>query len=582
MKLDIPQEFEDALKEQGISFRDADSLSLPCGDCRLITNPALAKELCDHVAEKTGAFWTFAEYQRLQNTTPEKPVEPEMEDKVFDPPNVKYEKPLDRKVARVVRYQKAYKQYEKRYQSYQKLLLQIRTIRASGKFDVGGYLDFVVSTLQTDYSEFAENFFFTPKTLRISEKARQSHTFITGGTGAGKSETIKTLIRHYLTKNTKPAIVVLDPHGDLALDVARFKENAKNDRLVYVRPGHFKDRHISFNPFDITKTDEVSLNRAQVQFLGALEQIIGETLTRPQRALLTPCIGVLLHKPKSTLTELIRFMDDKRSQDLVQYGQRHLPNAQDRDFFEHQFYARNFDSTKEALRYRFSEIVRDPTVRGFLCNDSTFDLPECLEAGKVIIFHFNPDYHTQDAIRTTGQLINAFVTNYAMSRPKAKRRPIHLFADECQYFVSSKIEEILGETRKFGLYLTLATQRTEQVGTALLDAIFGNVGCYLIGKNKNKTAKKMAEEHPLTADDIRNLKKLEFYQIETERLPIKTKIGIVGNKFALPNADWKQLKLVQAEQYYAHNEVKSAADGNTQAQSHQRMPMFQIPDVSKP
>ena len=582
MKLNISHEFEEALKAQGISFSEANTISLPCGDCRLIDNPALTKQLCDHVAEKTRAFWTFAEYQRLQNTTPEKPVEPQMEDKVFDPPNVKYEKPLDRKVARVVRYQKAHKQYEKRYQSYQKLLLQIRTIRASGKFDVGGYLDFVISTLQADHSKFAENFFFTPKTLRISEKSRQSHTFITGGTGAGKSETIKTLIRHYLTKNTKPAIVVLDPHGDLALDVARFKENAENDRLVYVRPGHFKDRHISFNPFDITKTDEVSLNRAQVQFLGALEQIIGETLTRPQRALLTPCIGVLLHKPNSTLTELIRFMDDKRSQDLVQYGQRHLPNAQDRDFFEHQFYARNFESTKEALRYRFSEIVRDPTVREFLCNDSTFDLPECLEAGKVIIFHFNPDYHTQDAIRATGQLINAFVTNYAMSRPKAKRRPIHLFADECQYFVSSKIEEILGETRKFGLYLTLATQRTEQVGTALLDAIFGNVGCYLIGKNKNKTAKKMAEEHPLTADDIRNLKKLEFYQIETERLPIKTKIGIVGNKFALPNADWKQLKLVQAEQYYAHNEVKSAADGSTQAQSHQRMPKFQIPDVSKP
>jgi len=416
--------------------------------------------------------------------------------------------------------------------------------------------------------------------LRISEKSRQSHTFITGGTGAGKSETIKTLIRHYLTRNTKPALVVLDPHGDLALDVARFKENADNDRLVYIRPGHFKGKHISFNPFDITQTDEMSLNRAQVQFLGALEQIIGENLTRPQRALLTPCIGVLLHKPNSTLTDLIRFMDDKRSQDLVQYGQRQLPNPQDRDFFTHQFYARNFESTKEALRYRFSEIIRDPTVREFLCNDSTFNLPECLEAGKVIVFQFNPDYHTQDAIRTTGQLINAFVTNYAMSRPKSKRRPIHLFADECQYFVSPKIEEILGETRKFGLYLTLATQRTEQVGAALLDAIFSNVGCYLIGKNKNKTAKKMAEEHALTADDIRNLKTLEFYQIETQRVPIKTKIGIVGNKFALSNADWKKLKLAQAKLYYRRNQ-QSVAETGAKSLTPQRSPKFNIPDVSK-
>jgi len=63
-----------------------------------------------------------------------------------------------------------------------------------------------------------------------------------------------------------------------------------------------------------------------------------------------------------------------------------------------------------------------------------------------------------------------------MSRQKGKRRAIHLFADECQYFVSPTIKQIMGEARKFGLYATLATQRTEQVGKDLLDAIFGNVG----------------------------------------------------------------------------------------------------------
>ena len=575
---DISSLFEQSLSAYGI--KSFDEHSSGCGIYRLIDNPALAQRLCDDVAEATGKFWTFAEYLSLQNSTPEKPIEPDIEEEQFDPPEFNYDKAFDRKLARQFRHAQALAKYEKRYQSYQRLLLQIRTIRASGKFDVRGYLDFVVSTLQDDHAEFAQDFFFTPKTLYVSEKSRQSHTFITGGTGAGKSEAIKTLMRHYLTKNTKPTLVLLDPHGDLALDVARFRENADNDRLVYVCPSHFKGRHISFNPFDVPLTDEVSLNRAQVQFLGALEQIIGETLTRPQRALLTPCIGVLLHREGSTFTELVRFMDDKRCHDLVTYGQTQLPNLQDRDFFQHQFYARNFESTKEALRYRFGEIIRDPTVREFLCNPSTFNLSECIEAGKLIVFHFNPDYHTQEAIRTTGQLINAFITNYAMSRPKTKRRPIHLFADECQYFVSPKIEEILGESRKFGLYLTLATQRTEQVGSALLDAIFGNVGCYLIGRNKNKTAKKMAEEHPLSADDIRELKKMEFFQIQTERQPIKTKLGIIGNKFALPKADWDKLKLKQANQYYQANRAQSV-DGKTVVEAgYKRAPKFKIPDVS--
>lgn len=583
MTPDFEHEFKLALKEFGLTFSDSendiDDALLPCGHYRIIDNPNLTQQLCDIVAERTGAFWTFTEYLRLQNTTPEVPIEPQLEDEAFDPVKIKYDNASDRKVARIYRYQKAYAQYEEKHKSYQRLLLQIRAIRAAGKFDVGGYLDFVVSTLQDNWAEFSQNFFFTPKTFYINEKARQSHTFITGGTGAGKSEAIKTLIRHYLTKNTKPALVVLDPHGDLALDVAGFKENATNDRLVYVSPSHFKGKHISFNPFDIQRTDEISLNRAQVQFLGALEQIIGETLTRPQRALLTPCIGVLLHRKNSNFTELVRFMDDKRNRDLVQYGQNYLPNAQDKDFFQHQFNSRNFESTKEALRYRFGEIIRDPTVREFLCNPSTFNLSECLEAGKLIVFHFNPDYHTQEAIRTTGQLINAFITNYAMSRPKTKRRPIHLFADECQYFVSSKIEEILGESRKFGLYLTLATQRTEQVGSALLDAIFGNVGCYLIGRNKNKTAKKMAEEHPISADDIRELKKLEFFQIQSERQAIKTKIRIVGNKHALAKTQWETLKATQSQIYYRDDkEIKDKP--NSKHAEPVRKPKFPIPDVS--
>jgi len=582
MALSIPTEFEQALQTLGIQFTPSEDKNyVPCGEYTLFENTKLICELCDLVAESTRAFWTFSEYIRLQNTTPDKPIEPKLEDQIFDPKGVKYASPLERKVARVMRYKKSLSQYEKNFQSYQKLLIQIRALRAAGKFDARGYLDFVVSSLQDDWPEFVQNFFFTPKTLHISEKARQSHTFITGGTGAGKSEAIKTLIRHYLTKNTRPAIVVLDPHGDLAQDVAYFQENKTNDRLVYIRPGQFKGRHVSFNPFDTEKTDEVSLNHTQIQFLGAIEQIIDETLTRPQRALLTPCIGVMLHKPGATFTDLIRFMDDKRNRDLVEYGQRQLPNAQDRDFFQHQFFARNFESTKEALRYRFSEIIRDPMVREFLCNDSTFNLPECLEQGKVLVFHFDQNKHTKEAIRTTGQLLNAFISSYAMSRAKGKRRPIHLFADECHYFVSPKIEEIMGESRKFGLYVTLATQRTEQVGRALLDAIFGNVGCYLIGRNKNKTAKKMSEEHSISADDIRGLSKLEFFQIQLERKPVKTKVNLVGNKFSMKKSDWKGLIKEQGQKYYQPNRTKVEPNNQLSKSDTGLTPKFPVPDVSQ-
>lgn len=566
----VIEAFENTLEKMGIVALSTDAANppalIPYGSYQLADNTDLCANLCNRVAEKTKAFWTLTEFKRLQNTSPEKPVEPDPEDPQFIPPKGKTYPPeiiakmeakygdlaLDRLrlIDAANNYNSARNTYETRYQSYERLLLQSRRIRAHYDFDDRGYVALIAETVSTDFPAFAQSFFFTPKTLWINERAREKHTFITGGTGSGKSETIKTIIRHYLTKNTEPAIVVLDPHGDLAEDVARFKENADNDRLVYIRPGAFNRRTVSFNPFEFPDKDEVSLNRGQKQFLGALQEIVGETLTKPQRALLTPCLGVLLHKDGTTLQDLVRFMDDGRNRDLVSYGAQSLPNEQDRDFFRNQFQSSNFESTKEALRYRFNEIIRDPTVRGFLCNDSTFDLPASLEAGKLIVFHFDPSKQEKDAITTVGQLINAYLVSYAMSRPKGRRRAIHLFADECQYFISPTISEIMGETRKFGLYATLATQRTDQVGPALADAIFGNVGCYLIGRNKNKTAEKMAKEHPISADDVRELRPLEFYQIELDRDPVRTRIEIVGDRHALKGEAWRDVLLKQGERFY--------------------------------
>ena len=173
----------------------------------------------------------------------------------------------------------------------------------------------------------------------------------------------------------------------------------------------------------------------------------------------------------------------------------------------------------------------------------------------MVVFHFDQEQQSKEAIRTIGQLINAYLVSFAMAQAPGQRTPIHLFADECQYFVSPTIEEIMGETRKFELYATLATQRTNQVGKDLLDAILGNVGCYMIGRNKGKTAEVMGHEQPISADDIKALKPLHFYQIELDREPVLTKIPVVsGNpKHTLSGEDWLKVLLAQGRIYYRSN-----------------------------
>lgn len=590
-------EFKIAFKNSGLDHSEITEQQtvskISYGNFSIADNPRLFVSLCNTVAQKTKAFWTYQEFIALQNRQVEKLEKPDPEDQKFDPSNVRYEKPLDRKLAKAIRYNNALEIYEKEAEISSGLRAQIRNIRAANQFNEQGYLAYVSSTLQTDFPAFVESFFFASKSFHINERARRKHTFICAGTGSGKSQTMLHLIRHYLTKNTEPALVILDPHGDLANDTARFTENASNGRLVYIKPNLFNGRQIAFNPFDCTAEErqEKALYRRQMQFRGALEQINGEPFSKAQKPFILPVLGVLLHMEGTSFKDLVRFMDDERNGDLVKYGQTALPNEVDRDFFKHRFNSRNYESTKEALGSRFSEIIGDPTIRDFLCNESTFDLPASLKDGKVIVFHFDQNEQSKQAITTIGQLINAYLVSYAMARPANDRRPIHLFADECQYFISPTIEEIMGETRKFGLYATLATQRTNQVGKDLLDAILGNVGCYMIGRNKGKTADVMGKEQPITADEIKELKPLHFYQIELDREPVKTKIDVVSGKHRLTGEAWRQVLLEQGRLYYrsdtppAPPEYNSRPDLNqaNQARTPKPLiaPMFDGPDFSK-
>ena len=115
-----------------------------------------------------------------------------------------------------------------------------------------------------------------PHRFKLDERQRRLHSFVVGRTGAGKSVMLHHFIRHYLRRAPKTALVLLDPHGDLANVVARDKCLKGSDRLVYVCFDQIADRSIHFNPFDLPQGSEDHINRAQLQFAGAVEKIIGE------------------------------------------------------------------------------------------------------------------------------------------------------------------------------------------------------------------------------------------------------------------------------------------------------------------
>lgn len=538
-----------------IAADDEAASDIHVGEFKLGANPALIHDLCDQITPHEDLM-SYKTFQKLLLSHNEKPTRPNEDDPSFDPPDIKYNSETERQVARAYRYKQAIKDYEKRHTRHQETFAQPRASVQGYRANADGYMDYCQNALcgghEGDKVSASDEIFFISRPLKISEAARRRHSFLTGGTASGKSEALKHLIRYYETKNIDTCVMVLDPHGKLAREVARFEDHKTSNRLVYIDPNLSEKCHVVLNPFETDDSSVSGLETQSAQLMAAFEQILsGFTLN--MESLLLPCLSVLLHRPNSDLSDFVRFMDKKRNADLIHYGAEHLPFDEHRSFFEHQFHSAHYDSTREALRNRFQSLLNIPTIKQFTCGQSTINLPKLIDQKKVIVFNLSVSGASKTATRVIGQFITALVQGYAMRRdrmPKNPKTPIHFFADECQYFVSGTTEEILGESRKYGLYLTLATQRTDQVGAKILDAIMGNVGLFLVGKNRGKTVTKMSGEINIDGDDIRGLPTGNFYVGQTGRISVRTKLPLIGSKYAMSARDWKIVKAEQIKRYY--------------------------------
>src|SRR5512132_1412618 len=122
-------------------------------------------------------------------------------------------------------------------------------------------------------------FFFARLAMLMPERDRQRHTYVLGKSGSGKSELLKLLVYGYLRKPGSATVVVIDPHGDLAEEIARFKEHRKNDRLIYIDPylDGIGGRMPTINPFELRDTGPQAIDIAAQSMLEAFKQILRNT-----------------------------------------------------------------------------------------------------------------------------------------------------------------------------------------------------------------------------------------------------------------------------------------------------------------
>lgn len=531
------------------------------GQYDLNSNPHLLVSIYDEYAGSRSLLDTLQQFQKRFQSRPIEPVEPDPNDPRLAPfrkwtSGSPEEQAREKTAWREYHYLKAHQQYEKDLQTYTKEAERHRRIVSAYQNSLRGYVEYMGDALGLGAAEDPQSFFFaTPRSLPIRESDRKLHSYLTGGTGTGKSENIKTLIHHYLTADTKTALVVIDPHGKLAREIARFKENQDGRRLVYIKPDLKAGITPTLNPLQLKNRSDEAITVQTEEVISVFRELIGSgegaaKFTTQMEVLLYPCIYTLIQMGGKTLQDLLRFMDPEQAKPYIDYALRNLDNPSHLDFFERIYGQDSYNPTRLAVSTRLQSIFHSHPVARFLIGDSTIDLETLVEDRALIVFDLGDlGEMSREAI---GRFVVATVQSYARRR-RAGSKSIHLFIDEAHQFISPSLGRIMKESRKFGLYATLAQQiYGEGMSPKMKEIVSGNTAVKITARNADKSLRTFAANTGTDLELLKSLKKYEYLIQSGDSLPVKYKLSAktLGNKNAMSAEEWKTVLNDQIERFY--------------------------------
>ena len=371
------------------------------------------------------------------------------------------------------------------------------------------------------------NFFNETIALPVSDETFFSHMHVVGGSGAGKTQWLQTLVLHHLQQDDPPALVVVDSQGDLINRLSHLAlfdpdNGALADRLVLVTPKDIAHPP-AINIFDINRgrLDRYDQATREQVVAGVIETfdylftgLIGADLTAKQSVFFRFVARLMLALPdtigrNATILDMIDLMDDH-----TRYAEAiaSLPPIQ-RKFFERDFSANTFRQTKEQIRYRLNAILENPTLERLFTSPTTrLDLFDELNRGSIILVDTAKDF-LKGASGNFGRIFISLVLQAALERaaiPEHRRKPAFLVVDEAADYFDSNIDDLLTSVRKYKLGCVFAHQFLDQCAPSLRASLAANTSIKLAGGLSMSDARALAPDLRTTPDFILSQPKLSF------------------------------------------------------------------------
>jgi hypothetical protein len=375
-----------------------------------------------------------------------------------------------------------------------------------------------ISEVVHDYLKYTpfEPFFEEPVPLQLTHEERFSHMHVVGGSGAGKTQLLQSLILHDLTADERPALVVVDSQGDLINKLLRLDLDGYEPILISP-----KDTP-ALNVFDVKNRGYGEYEKEQVtagviQTLEYLFTGFGIELTGKMQSLFRPMCRLMLTLPETmgrnaTLIDILRFMDKPEA---YLKAIEHLPELQ-RSFFERDILnpkSTTYKETREQIRYRLQALLDNPTLaRLFTSEETKLDIFKELNDGSVILVDTAKDF-LKGASGHFGQIFISLVLQAILERaviPEDERTHTFLLVDEAAEYFDASIDDLLTEARKYKCGLVLAHQFLDQCTAQLRASLMANTAIKLAGGVSNADARAMAAEMRTTPDFILAQPRLHF------------------------------------------------------------------------
>ncbi|MBI2030091.1 type IV secretion system DNA-binding domain-containing protein [Candidatus Kaiserbacteria bacterium] len=344
---------------------------------------------------------------------------------------------------------------------------------------------------------------------------RGKHMYVIGKTGMGKSTMLENMAIQDIQNGE--GIAYIDPHGSTAEKLLDFVPFDRIKDVVYFAPFDV-DHPSGFNVMEDVGYDKRHLVVSGL--MGALKRIWVDAWSARMEYILQNTLLALLEYPGSTLLDVNRMLTNKTFRLAV------IDKVTDpivRAFWTEEFANFTDTYTREAtpaIQNKIGQFTANPLIRNIVGQPtSSFDLRKIMDEKKIFIVNLSKGRMGESNASLLGSMLTVKIYLAAMSRadePAARMAKLprcYFYVDEFQSMMNEAFADILSESRKYKLALTLANQYIEQMEENVRDAVFGNVGTLItfrVGPFDAETLKTVFEP-TFTAEDLVGLGIGEIY-----------------------------------------------------------------------